>query len=93
MLYPVHLHSDFSNLDGNSQPVEIAARIDQIGAPGCTLTDHGVVTGHMAFAKAMKKRKLKPIYGLEGYHGTKWGGWKGNERDQPHAVRAPPLLG
>jgi DNA polymerase-3 subunit alpha len=86
MIVPLHNHSDYSNLDGNSLPVEIAARTEQIGAPACAITDHGVITGHLDFAKAMEKRKLKPIYGLEGYHGDKWAGWKGNERDQPHSI-------
>jgi DNA polymerase-3 subunit alpha len=33
-----------------------------------------------------KKKRIKPIYGMEAYHGDKWTGFKGNERDQPHLI-------
>lgn len=85
-LVPFHNHSDFSNLDGNSQPVEIAARAEQIGAPAVAVTDHGTCAGHIEFRKAVTARGLKPIYGMEAYHGEKWTGWKGNERDNPHLI-------
>lgn len=83
---PFHNHSDFSNLDGNSQPVEIAARAEQIGAPAIGITDHGTCAGHMEFKKACEARKIKPIFGMEAYHGEKWTGWVGNERDSPHLI-------
>jgi DNA polymerase-3 subunit alpha len=86
MICPIHLHSDRSSLDGCATPVEIAARFEQIGAPAGALTDHGVCTGHIDFGKALKAKGIKPIYGLEAYHGTKWSGWKGNERDNPHLI-------
>ena len=41
----------------------------QIGCPFCGLTDHGVVTGHIDFDKAMRKRGLNPVFGCELYHG------------------------
>lgn len=86
MIVPLHLHSDRSSLDGCATPVEIAARAEQIGAPAISITDHGVCTAHVDFGKAVKARGIKPIYGLEAYHGTKWTGWQGNERDAPHLI-------
>jgi DNA polymerase III subunit alpha len=86
MIVPIHNHSDRSALDGNSTPVEIAARAEEIGAPAVGLTDHGVCTGHIDFGKAVRDRGLKPLYGMEGYHGEKWDGWKGQERDSPHVI-------
>lgn len=86
MVVPLHNHSDASALDGNSQPIEIAARAEQIKAPACAVTDHGVCTAHFEWKKAAKKKGIKPIYGMEAYHGEKWMNWKGNERDQPHLI-------
>jgi DNA polymerase-3 subunit alpha len=86
MQVPLHNHSDYSNLDGNALPVEIAARAKELGCPSCAITDHGVVTGHLDFAKEMKAVGIKPIFGIEAYHGTKWTGFKGNERDQHHLI-------
>lgn len=86
MIVPFHNHSDASALDGNSQPIEIAARAEQIGAPACAISDHGVCTNHFAWKKAAKKKGIKPIYAMESYHGDKWTGFKGNERDQPHLI-------
>lgn len=86
MIVPFHNHSDRSALDGNSTPVEIAARAEQIGAPAIGVTDHGTCAAHYDFGKAVKARSLKPVYGMEAYHGEKWTGWKGNERDAPHLI-------
>jgi len=86
MIVPLHNHSDYSNLDGNALPVEIAARAKELGCPACAITDHGVVTGHLDFVKEMKAVDLKPILGIEAYHGLKWSGFKGQERDQAHLI-------
>src|SRR4051812_36071286 len=86
MNVPLHNHSDASNLDGNSQPVEIVARAKQIEAPAVAITDHGTCAGHEEFRQAIKGTGIKPIYGMEGYHGEKWDGFVGQERDQPHVI-------
>ncbi len=86
MIVPLHNHSDYSNLDGNALPVEIAARAKELGCPCCAITDHGVVTGHLDFAKEMEQVGIKPIFGIEAYHGTKWTNFQGQERDQYHLV-------
>lgn len=86
MTCPLHVHTDYSNLDAISQPVEIAHRCVEIGAPYCGITDHGVVTGHLEFHKEMTKVGVKPILGIEAYHATKLDGFKGKERDQSHLI-------
>ena len=64
---PLHCHSHYSILDGLSQPHQMATRILDIEAKGCALTDHGNISGSVAFTNAMSKLGLKPILGCELY--------------------------
>lgn len=82
----LHVHSEFSSLDGWSTCDEIADRMEEIGCPYCGLTDHGVVAGHIEFDKAMRKRDLKPVFGCELYHGVDFDTIKAGERDQAHLL-------
>lgn len=86
MATPLHNHSEYSQIDGVSKPSEIADRMIELGCPCCGLTDHGVVAGHLEFAKEMTKRGLKPIFGAELYHGVRFGEKLGNKRDQAHII-------
>jgi DNA polymerase III subunit alpha len=86
VIVPLHNHSEFSALDGMATVDEIARRVHGLECPACGLSDHGVVSGHLDFAKAMTKVGIKPVFGCEMYHGTKTTGFKGNERDQHHLV-------
>jgi DNA polymerase-3 subunit alpha len=85
MIVPLHNHSEFSQLDGWSTAAEIAARCQDIGCPCCGLTDHGVVAGHLQFAKELTKVGVKPIFGCEVYQGTKTEGFE-KKRDQAHLI-------
>ena len=42
---PLHVHSEYSLLDGLSQTKHIAGRLEEIESPACALTDHGTVSG------------------------------------------------
>lgn len=64
---PNHVHSHYSLLDGLNKPEQIAERCHQLGYSACTLTDHGNVSGAIAFMKAMKKKNIKAILGCEFY--------------------------
>ena len=64
---PLHVHSEYSLLDGLSKTSQIASRIKDIGATSCALTDHGTVSGAVDFVKTMKDNGLKPILGCEVY--------------------------
>ena len=64
---PIHVHSEYSLLDGLSKTSQIASRCKEIGATSCALTDHGTVSGAVDFVKTMKDNGLKPILGCEFY--------------------------
>lgn len=83
MYSPVHVHSEYSKLDGLSTTKEIAKRCQDIGCECCGISDHGTVAGHLDFAKVMAENKIKPIFACELYHGVKTS-FKPHERDQAH---------
>ncbi len=63
----LHLHTQYSLLDGANRPQELARRVSQLGMPACAITDHGNMFGAVEFYEAMKKEKVKPIIGCEMY--------------------------
>jgi DNA polymerase-3 subunit alpha len=87
---PIHNHSEFSALDGFSTVSEIANRVQEIGAPGAFITDHGVIAGWRPFSKAMEGRGLIPGFGIEAYqaatHRIARPESKKKSRDQHHLV-------
>ena len=64
---PLHVHSEYSLLDGMSKCEDIAKRTIEIGADACALTDHGSLGGAMDFVEVMQDKGLKPILGCELY--------------------------
>lgn len=54
MYNPLHVHSDYSLLDGLSKPHQIAQRCVNIGVNTCAITDHGSISGAVSFIKACK---------------------------------------
>jgi len=64
---PLHAHSFHSLLDGLSSPKDMIDRCIELGLPGIALTDHGTISGMKAFFNAAKKKKIKPICGIEAY--------------------------
>jgi len=63
----LHLHTEYSLLDGASRPEELAKKVARLGMPACAITDHGNMFGAIEFYNAMRKEKLKPIIGCEMY--------------------------
>jgi DNA polymerase III subunit alpha len=63
----LHLHTEYSLLDGASRPDELAKRVAKLGMPACAITDHGNMFGAIEFSDAMKKNGVKPIIGCEMY--------------------------
>src|ERR671926_977808 len=63
----LHLHTEYSLLDGASRPEELAKRVAKLGMPACAITDHGNMFGAIEFTDAMKKAGVKPIVGCEMY--------------------------
>lgn len=81
----LHTHSEYSQIDGVATPKELAQRAVDLGMPAMGLTDHGVVAGHLAFAKELTKVGVKPVFGCELYHGLHFGEKK-PKRDQAHLI-------
>ncbi len=61
----LHVHSNFSFLDGGSRIEELVTRAAELGQPALALTDHDGLYGAVRFAKACAKRDIKPIFGAE----------------------------
>ena len=56
---PLHVHSEYSLLDGLSQTKHIAGRLEEIESPACALTDHGTVSGAVDFQKTIGQTPKK----------------------------------
>ncbi len=63
----LHLHTEYSLLDGANRISRLASRIKELGMQACAITDHGVMYGVIDFYRAMKKEGIKPIIGMEAY--------------------------
>lgn len=63
----LHLHSEYSLLDGACRIFDIPKRAAECGHKAVALTDHGVMYGAVAFFDACKKEGIKPIIGCEVY--------------------------
>ncbi len=69
----LHLHSQFSLLDGANRLEDALAAAAAAGQPAMALTDHGNMFGAIEFYKQAKKAGVKPIVGIEAYmaHGSR----------------------
>lgn len=63
----LHVHSDYSFLDGGAKVSGLAQRAAKLGMSALALTDHGVMCGVLDFYKEAKKAGIKPIIGCEIY--------------------------
>ncbi len=63
----LHLHTDYSLLDGAIQIKPLSNRLEELGMPACAMTDHGNMFGAISFYNAMKNKGVKPIIGCETY--------------------------
>lgn len=64
---PLHVHSDFSLLDGASQLPALVERAERLGVPALALTDHGVLYGAIQLVRSCANTPVKPIIGNEMY--------------------------
>jgi DNA polymerase-3 subunit alpha len=82
----LHVHSEYSLLDGACKIDALAARAAELDQPALALTDHGVMNGAVELYKAARKHGVKPIIGCEVYlageprTGTPGGGARRRER-------------
>lgn len=63
----LHVHSEYSLLDGSAKIKELVARTKELGMDSIAITDHGVMFGVIDFYKEAKKNGIKPILGCEVY--------------------------
>ncbi len=67
MFAHLHLHTEYSLLDGLSRIPALMDRAQELGQEAIALTDHGVLYGAIQFYKEAKARGIKPIIGIEAY--------------------------
>ena len=63
----LHLHTDYSLLDGACDVEKLVARVKEIGQTAVAMTDHGNIYGTVHFVDAAQKAGIKPIVGCELY--------------------------
>ena len=63
----LHIHSEFSLLDGANRIKDLPVRAKELGMDAMAITDHGVMFGAIDFYKACKANGIKPIIGCEVY--------------------------
>ncbi len=63
----LHVHTEFSLLDGSNKIKEYVARVKELGMNSAAITDHGVMYGVIEFYKAAKAAGINPVIGCEVY--------------------------
>ncbi|HEY2653245.1 MAG TPA: DNA polymerase III subunit alpha [Solirubrobacteraceae bacterium] len=63
----LHVHSEYSLLDGACKVAALAERAAAFGQPAVGLTDHGVMNGSVELFTACRQHGIKPIFGYEAY--------------------------
>ena len=79
----LHVHSEYSLLDGACRVEDLCRRSVEQGAAGVALTDHGVMFGSMEFYYSALKHKLAPLVGCEAYIAPR-GRFDRSQRDEAH---------
>ena len=77
----LHLHTEYSMLDGSSKINELISRVKELGMDSVAITDHGVMYGAIDFYKACKKEGIHPVIGCEVYVAPRGRKYKENKFD------------
>lgn len=67
MFTHLHVHTEYSLLDGSSKIKELVHRAKELNMDSLAITDHGVMYGAIAFYKACQEEGIKPVIGCEVY--------------------------
>src|SRR3990172_8709727 len=67
MFTHLHVHTEYSLLDGMCRIPQLVARAKELGMDSLAITDHGVMYGVIEFYQAAKEAGIKPIIGCEIY--------------------------
>jgi DNA polymerase-3 subunit alpha len=83
----LHVHSEYSLLDGYSSTKELASHAAKLGQSSLALTDHGNLYGAIEFYEAAREYGVKPIVGIETYVAPgKMTARTGQDRDYRHLI-------
>lgn len=63
----LHLHTEYSLLDGANRIDRLVKRVKELGMPAVGVTDHGNIFGAVAVYQACKEAGIKPVLGVEAY--------------------------
>ncbi len=63
----LHLHTEYSLLDGSGKIKEMVARVKELGMDSMAITDHGVMYGVIDFYRACLAEGIRPVIGCEVY--------------------------
>ncbi len=63
----LHVHTEYSLLDGSNKIKEYVKRVKELGMDSAAITDHGVMYGVIDFYRACKEEGINPILGCEVY--------------------------
>ena len=88
----LHVHSDFSLLDGCCRMDRLMERAKELGQSAMALTDHGNLFGTISFIKQAEKHGIKPIIGCEGYLVTDHKNDPGRENHKSYHLGILPKL-
>lgn len=78
----LHLHSEYSLLDGGNRIEALVKRVKQLGMSAVAVTDHGNLYGAMEFYTVARKNGIKPILGIEAYIAPDHDGKEGDRRSR-----------
>ena len=79
----LHVHTDYSLLDGFSNIKKLAQRVKEMGMPAVAITDHGTMFGVIDFYNAARDNGVKPIIGVEAYMAARTMKDKDSKIDRP----------
>src|SRR3972149_11345137 len=79
----LHLHTEFSLLDGLSRIPKLLERVRELGQEVCAITDHGALYGAVDFYQEAHSAGIKPIIGVEAYVA------KGDRRSRDPQEKSP----
>ena len=80
----LHLHSEYSLLDGGNKVSRLVDRVKELGMDAVAVTDHGNLHAAFEFHAAARAAGIKPILGIEAYVAPDRDGRPGDRRDRTH---------
>ena len=80
----LHVHTEYSLLDGSNKIKELVARTKELGMDSVAITDHGVMYGVIDFYRAAKAAGIRPIIGCEVYVAPNSRFDKGGQQDNKY---------